>query len=278
MRSTIRKTGRLVLLLAAAWLAPALLSCGGSADRSPERSIRLATTTSTTDTKLLDDLLPRFQAALGVRVDVVSVGSGRALALGRSGDVDVLLVHDREGEEKFMQEGRGLSRRPVMANDFVIVGPVEDPARIRGVREARAAFSAIADAGALFFSRGDDSGTHRKEKHIWEQLGGVPRAPWYVESGQGMGALLMMASEKRAYTLADRGTYLALRDKLSLAVLCEGDKELLNPYSVIVVNKGQAPRPEAEAFARWIVSDEARKAIAAFGVARFGRPLFQPLP
>jgi tungstate transport system substrate-binding protein len=194
-------------LLGAMGLA-AVLACGGCG-RAPAPAITLATTTSTQDSGLLDALLPRFRQETGIEVKVVAVGTGQALQLGRRGDADVLLVHDPAGEEQFMAEGFGSERRPVMHNDFVLVGPPADPAGVKGQASAAAAFARIARARAPFVSRGDESGTHQKEKAVWRAAGIEPGGDWYVRAGGGMGQVLRMATEKRAYTLSDRGTFLA---------------------------------------------------------------------
>lgn len=212
---------------------------------------------------------PRF------RVRAIAVGSGEALRLGARGDADVLLVHSPRAEEEFMAAGFGESRRHVMSNDFVLVGPPDDPAEVRGLGDAAAALRRIAEARAPFVSRGDESGTHAKERELWAAAGIAPAGPWYLEAGQGMGAVLVLANERGAYTLSDRGTYLTLRDQLRLTVLVEGDDRLKNEYSVIVV-AGAANAEGARAFADWLISEEAQRLIGAFGVERYGRPLFVP--
>ena len=261
-------TGALALsLLAAAHPCPA------------QTSLVLATTTSTQDSGLLDDLLPRFEAATGIRVKTIAVGSGEALAMGRRGDADVLLVHSKEAEDDFMAQGFGSLRLDVMYNDFVLVGPPADPAGIRGLPVADA-LKRMADKGALFVSRDDRSGTHARELGLWKQAGIDPAGkPWYVATGQGMGETARVASEKRACTLADRGTFLALRRSLDLAILVEGGEELRNSYRVIVVSPAKHPKTrakEARRFAEWLVTPEAQKAIGAFGRQKYGQPLFVP--
>lgn len=242
-----------------------------------ERSdLILASTTSTQDSGLFDVLIPAFEAAYPYRVKVIAVGSGEALRLGETGDADVLLVHSPAAEETFMQEGYGVERKAVMYNDFVIVGPVSDPAGIKGMTDAAAAFAAIAEAKALFFTRGDQSGTHTKELSIWKAAGLEPQGDWYKSTGQGMGATLTIADQASGYTLADRATYLSKKDSLGLEVLVEGDEVLFNQYHVITVENAQNPEG-AEDFMNWIVSDEAQqKLIATFGVEKFGQPLFVP--
>lgn len=252
-----------------------LTGCGSP---SP-RSITLATTTSTQDSGLLDVLVPRFRASTGIDVRVVAVGTGQALEIGRRGDADALLVHDPAAEKRFMAEGCGLNRTEVMSNDFVLVGPSADPAGVKSETSMPAAFRRVAEKPATFISRGDESGTHQKEKAIWNRAGVEPRGDWYVSSGQGMGAVLRMADQKRSYTLADRATFLALRSTLDLAVLCQGDPEAVNLYSVIVVSPDRHPhvkRESAQRFADFLRSAEARDLIARFGMEKYGQPLFMP--
>ena len=239
--------------------------------------LRLATTTSTENSGLLEVLIPPFEEAFGFRVDVIAVGTGKALRLAERGDVDLVLVHAPAAEEAFVEAGFGLERRPVMYNDFVILGPTEDPARVAESRSAAAAFARIARARAPFVSRGDDSGTHKKERALWQRAGIQPAGPWYLDAGQGMAATLTMAYEKQAYTLTDRGTYLALRDILDLVVLYQGDPELLNPYHVIVVNPARHPHVrarEARTLAAWLTSPQAQGIIAGF--RNRGEVLFHP--
>ncbi|GAB1513072.1 ABC transporter substrate-binding protein [Actinophytocola sp. KF-1] len=255
-----------------------LTACGGpskAAGPSGEKSLILATTTSTQDSGLLDELLPAFTADTGWHVKPVAVGSGQAIELGRRGEADVLLVHSPKAEEEFVAEGTAGARRLVMHNDFVLVGPEADPAGIRGVPAADA-MRRIADARAGFVSRGDDSGTHAREKQLWEANGIVPAGQWYRSTGQGMGATLRVASETSAYTLTDRATYLSQRGNLDLAVLNEGDKALLNIYHVIEMTKraGDRVQPDgAKAFADWITGPRAQRMIGEFGDAE---PLFVP--
>ncbi len=249
----------------------ALVSCS-----TGTHEIVLASTTSTEDSGLFEALLPAFRRAHpDYRVRVIAVGSGEALRLAERGDADVVLAHSPRAEEKFMAAGHGESQRPVMFNDFVIVGPEADGAAIRGLRDAASALARIASSSAPFVSRGDDSGTHAREREVWAAAGVRPTGSWYVEAGQGMGAVLMMASEKQAYTLTDRGTYLSLRDQLLLTVLVEGDPALRNQYSVIVV-RGAVNLEGGRAFTRWITAPPAQKLIGEFGLERFGRQLFTP--
>lgn len=239
----------------------------------------LATTTSTQDSGLLDVLLPAFEAEAGIRVKTVAVGSGEALAMGRRGDADVLLVHSRTAEDAFMAEGFGALRLDVMHNDFVLVGPGADPAGARG-SDALEAFRRIFEAGAAFVSRGDRSGTHKKEQDVWKRAGLDPSGrSWYLSAGQGMGETARIASEKRAYTLIDRGTWLALRRTLDLEVVSEGAQDLLNTYRVIVVSPEKHPKThveEARRFAEWLVAPKTQKRIGEFGREKYGRPLFVP--
>lgn len=250
--------------------------------------LRLATTTSTDNSGLLAEILPDFEERNNARVDVVAVGTGQAIALGEAGDADVILVHARSREDAFVATGHGTRRSEVMYNDFILVGPASDPAAVRGMPLASDAFAAIAAAEAVFASRGDDSGTHSKERSLW-QSAGLPETPagdWYKSLGQGMGDTLRFAEESGAYTLTDRGTYLALRENLpNLVVLVGGDNiadnqdpALLNPYGVIPVNpnKGNINYELAEEFVTWLTAVETQQAIAEFGREQFGQPLFYP--
>lgn len=243
-----------------------------------QNRLRLATTTSTANSGLLRLLLPPFEKTHGVRVDVIPVGTGKALELGRNGDVDVVMVHAPDAEIRFVQEGHGVNRRQFMYNDFVVLGPSEDPAVIRRVKDAVRAFSLIEKKGATFVSRGDESGTHRKERRLWEKTGRHPTGAWYLEVGQGMGKTLIIADERRAYTLSDRGTYLAFRDKVGLEVLLEGDPRLLNPYGIIAVNPSRHPHVRhrmAMALIEYVNGPRAQAIIRTFTVA--GQPLFTPV-
>ncbi|HEX3466275.1 MAG TPA: substrate-binding domain-containing protein [Candidatus Elarobacter sp.] len=244
-----------------------------------EPSVILATTTSTQDTGLLDVLVPAFERASGRTVKTIAVGTGAALAMGERGDADVLLVHAPAAEEAYMAKGRGLSRAAVMHNAFIIVGPADDPAHVKGAAGARDAFAAIARARAPFVSRGDDSGTNIKELALWKAAGVTPDGPWYVKSGSGMADTLRIASQKRAYALSDDGTYLSQRATLGLVPLLEDASDLRNLYHVIVVKPiaGRVSnRAGAEAFAAFVTSAEGQRIIAAFGRERFGRALFVP--
>ena len=242
--------------------------------------VLLATTTSTRDAGLLDSLLPIFERQSGYRVTVIAVGSGQALAMGRRGDADVVLAHAPEAERPLADSGYVLNRRLVMHNDFLFVGPAEDPAALRGLSDAVAAMRRIGERHVGFVSRGDQSGTHLKELALWRRAGlAPPPGAWYVESGQGMAATLQMADQKRAYTLTDRATYLAWRDKLQLVPMVEGDSLLFNVYHVIEVNPQNAPRVNTaggRALADFFVSAQAQAVIGAFGRSRFGQSLFVP--
>jgi tungstate transport system substrate-binding protein len=249
--------------------------------------LRLATTTSTADSGLLDAILPDFEAANNARVDVVAVGTGQAIELGEAGDADVILVHARAREDAFVEEGHGTARHDVMYNDFIIVGPTDDPAGVAGMTTGAEALAAIAAAGAPFASRGDDSGTHTKEMSLWEAAGITPEGDWYNSLGQGMGETLTFANEAGAYTLTDRGTFLSQSANLpNLVVIVGGetiadnaDPALLNPYGVIPVNpeKSEAINAElAQAFAEWITSAEVQEMIGQFGTDTFGQALFYP--
>jgi tungstate transport system substrate-binding protein len=244
------------------------------------KTIILATTTSTQDSGLLDALIPIFEEESGYFVKTIAVGSGQAMVMGKRGEADVLLVHSPDDEKKFIAEGFGIGRRLVMHNDFIIVGPVSDPARLRGAKAASDAFRKISQAGALFLSRGDNSGTHAKEKKLWKAAGIKPEGrKWYRQTGLGMGETLEVSSEKKGYTLTDRGTYLALKKTLGLEILVESDPLLLNIYHVIEVNPAKWPKVNAagaRAFADFMVSKKVQVIIGKFGVDKFGAPLFSP--
>lgn len=235
----------------------------------------LATTTSTANSGLLDYILPDFEAKYGYKVDVVAVGTGQAIALGERGDADVLLVHARSLEDKFVADGYGVNRRDVMYNDFVVLGPESDPAKISSAKDATEAFTKIAQAKQTFISRGDQSGTNVKELAIWDKAGIKPSGSWYRAVGQGMGACLTMASESLGYVLTDRGTWLAMKDKLDLKVLFEGDPVLFNPYGIIAVNPkvyDHVNYDGAMALIAWFTSPATQEKILSFTVG--GDPLF----
>lgn len=234
------------------------------------RVIKLATTTSTANTGLLDYLLPKFESRCGCKVNVIAVGTGKALKLGEDGNVDVVLVHARASEDAFVAAGHGVDRKDVMYNDFVLIGPNNDPARIKGQKDVLAAMKNIADAKWKFVSRGDDSGTDQMEKGYWKALDIKPSDQrWYYSAGQGMGEVLMMSGEMRAYTLTDRGTYIAYRDKIGLPILMQGDSKMFNPYGIISVNPKKYPSSNyegAKALTDWITSAEGQKLIGDFKV------------
>jgi len=261
-------------------IAAMMLLLGTSVPQAQEKTIIMATTTSTQDSGLLDVLLPAFEKKTGYFVKTISVGSGQTLAMGAKGEADVLLVHSPTAEKKFMDEGFGVDRRLVMHNDYIILGPAEDPAGIKGMKAAAEAFKKIAASGSLFVSRGDNSGTNSKEKDIWKVAEvKYEGEKWYQQTGLGMGQTLNVAAEKKGYLLADRGTYLALAKTLKLAILVEGDAVLLNIYHVIEVNPAKWPKVNfagAKAFADFMVSKETQDTIRTFGVDKFGSPLFFP--
>jgi tungstate transport system substrate-binding protein len=272
----------LAVLLVASACGPAT-----SPTAAPLQELTLATTTSTADSGLLDAILPVFEQANGIKVNVIAVGTGQALKLGEDGNADVVLVHARAREDQFVADGWGIARHDVMYNDFILVGPAQDPAGIKETALATDALKAIAGRSATFASRGDESGTHTKEKDLWQKAGIAPQGDWYKSLGQGMGDTLVFANETGAYTLADRGTYLAMQDKLpNLAILVGGtsiaenqDKSLLNPYGVIAVNPAKHPhvkRDLAEKLIAWITSAETQALIGDYGVDKYGQPLFYP--
>jgi len=268
-RSMLRRattSAALVLLLA-------LAGCENT------RDIILATTTSTQDSGLLDELVPLFERQSGYRVKTIAVGTGEALAMGRRGDADVLLAHAPELERGVVEEGSAVNRRIVMHNDFLIVGPENDPAGVHGSSSGAESVRAIAERNASFVSRGDNSGTHIREQNLWEAAGVNPDGEWYMSTGQGMGATLLIAAELEAYTLTDRGTYLALKDRAGLEVHVEGDPAFLNIYSVLEVNPARYPRINSEGarrFSEFLLSEEAQELIRGFGVEQYGQPLFFP--
>jgi tungstate transport system substrate-binding protein len=257
-------------------LAISIVAC----QKSPKNpDLILATTTSTQDSGLLDEMIPVFEKDTGYKVKTVAVGSGAALQMGQEGNADVLLVHSPSAEKTFMDGGFGIDRRLVMHNDFIIVGPAADPAAIKGTATAVEAFTKIANAQSPFISRGDKSGTNTMELNLWKKASITPEGEWYVESGQGMGATLTIASEKGAYTLTDRATFLANKATYSLEILVEGDNALLNVYHVISVNPEKWPKVNkdgAKAFADFFTSKKGQDMIAKFGVEKYGQTLFTP--
>jgi len=275
----------------AAVLALSLTACGTEETQTPEEpaaeptEVVLASTTSTQDSGLFDELIPAFEKANpDYKVQVIAVGTGEALKLGETKDADVLLVHAKTDEEKFVANGFGVERSDVMYNDFILVGPASDPAGIKDSADTNEAMKSIADAGeagkTVFVSRGDDSGTHKKELKLWAPAGVEPTPTpegdaWYLETGQGMGETLTITSEKQGYTLADRATYLSMKDALQLEILYEKDKALLNQYGVIVVTDAKN-QVGGQAFYDWILSEEGQKAIEEYGVEKYGQALFIP--
>jgi len=246
---------------------------------SAEQRIKLSSTTSTENSGLFSVLNPPFEKLFNCHVDVIAVGTGKALKIGEAGDVDVVFVHAREAEDKFVNDGYGVNRRDVMYNDFVILGPEKDPAGIKGLKNAKNALSLIASKNSIFISRGDDSGTHKKEKNLWKAAGIEPAGKWYIEAGQGMGAVIQMANEKKAYTIADRGTFLAFSNKIDIIILCDNDPMLFNPYGVMAVNPEKhkhASYTLAMAYIGWVTSQEGQKIIRDFGKEAYGQPLFKP--
>lgn len=257
-----------------------LVATNGHAGDAASRNVILSTTTSTQDSGLLDALVPLFEKQSDYSVKTISVGTGQSLELAAKGDADVALVHAPDLEKKYVADGKLQNRRLVMYNDFVIVGPKDDPAKIAKLKSAGAALKAIERASAPFISRGDNSGTHNLEKSLWKAAGIQPSGSWYIESGQGMGATLRIAHERNAYTVTDRGIYLALQRRVTLPILVEGDRTLLNIYSVLEVNPANESRVNAvggKAFADFMVSAQAQRLIKSFGVENFGQPLFVPV-
>jgi len=250
-----------------------LSGCG----EKPARSIRLATTTSTENSGLLSYILPHFQEKTGIEVHVMAMGTGKALRTAADGNCDVVLVHAPAAEEKFVADGWGVNRRPVMYNDFVILGPAADPAGVKGMKSAAEALKKVAQAKSAFVSRGDNSGTHKKEKHLWKAAGIEPSGEWYRSIGKGMGEAIVQADEMQAYVLADRATYIAFRNKVKLTVLVEGDEALHNPYGVIAVNPKNNPHvkhDDAMKFIEFLTSDEGQKLIGDYQLD--GEALFHP--
>lgn len=269
------------LLAAAALLASILPGlAGGGAALAQDKFITLASTTSTENSGLFKHILPVFTSTTGITVHVVAVGTGQALMIGENGDADVLLVHDKEAELKSVAAGYGVERRDVMYNDFIVVGPGDDPAGVSGMTDVIEAFKKIADGHATLVSRGDDSGTHRRERRIWKEAGVDVKAAsgtWYLEAGAGMGATLNIAAKKPAYTLSDRGTWLSFENRGDLAVVVQGDPELFNQYGVMLVNPERHPHVKKDlgmAFINWITSPEGQATIATFRIN--GEQLFFP--
>ncbi len=280
------------ILLALLLVVSLLGGCGQAPSESPEDTgeepaapenprVIMATTTSTENSGLLDYLLPVFEEDTGYQVEVVAVGTGKALQMGEDGEADVLLVHAKESEEEFVAAGHGLERFDVMYNDFIIIGPKDDPAKIGEIasNDVVKALEAISESQSVFVSRGDDSGTHKKELACWKQANIEPQGDWYVEAGKGMGDVIQMAEEMNGYTLSDRATYLSMRENIGLEILVEGDEQLFNQYGVIAVNPDKNDQINAEgaqAFIDWILSEKAQKLIAEFGQEEYGQSLFIP--
>ncbi|HMB85693.1 MAG TPA: substrate-binding domain-containing protein [Methylomirabilota bacterium] len=261
-------------------LAGALLLGAGSHAEAQSNVVLLSTTTSTQDSGLLDVLVPMFEKQSGLSVKTISVGTGQALALAARGEADVTLAHAPGLEKKYVEDGKMSNRRLVMYNDFVLIGPTDDPAQIKGLPKAVDALKRIAESQSRFVSRGDRSGTHVLEQGLWKQAGLEPRGAWYIESGQGMGQTLGIANDRRAYTLTDRGTYLAFQKRVDLPILVEKDRLLLNIYSVMEVNPANGPRVNVaggKAFAEFMLAPETQAVIKAFGVDKYGQPLFVPV-
>jgi tungstate transport system substrate-binding protein len=267
-------------MLGRALIALSLQLAPASPAQAQSATVILSTTTSTQDSGLLDVLVPMFEKKTGLTVKTISVGTGQALALAARGEADVALVHAADLERKYLAEGKMLNRRLVMYNDFVIIGPAADPARITGAPRAADALKRIAESQSRFVSRGDKSGTHLVELRLWKQAGVEPRGAWYIESGQGMGATLGIANDRQAYTITDRGTYLAFQKRVALPILVEKDKPLLNIYSVMEINPANGARVNTaggRAFADFILSPEVQAVIKTFGVNTYGQPLFVPI-
>ena len=244
---------------------------------SKKQNLRLATTTSTYETGLLDYILPAFEKAHDAKVHIISVGTGKAIKIAENGDVDIILVHARKAEDKFVRDGYGVNRRDVMYNDFILMGSEKDPAGVAGLTDAKKALQMIHGRKQTFVSRGDDSGTHKKEKLLWAKAELTPGGKWYLEAGQGMSATLRMADEKDAYLMLDRATYLANKEKIRLRKLVEGDKDLFNPYGVIAVNPYKHRHVSyklAMSLVAWLTSPECQKMIGNYKKA--GRQLYHP--
>lgn len=265
------------IIFKAVFLFAVIMILSSSVYASPIH-LKLATTTSTENSGLLGVLLPPFEEKFGIKVDVIAVGTGKALVLGENGDVDVVLVHARAAEDKFIEEGYGVNRRDVMFNDFIILGPSNDPAETKGESNVTLTLKNIADRKTYFVSRGDDSGTHKKEKSLWQNAKISPEGKWYMEIGQGMGAALQVANERQAYVLCDRGTFLAYKNKIDLIIISEGDALLFNPYGIMAVNPARHPQVkymEAMQLIAWITSVEGQKIIGEY--KKEGEILFHPM-
>ncbi|CDF59412.1 ABC-type tungstate transport system, periplasmic binding protein [Thermobrachium celere DSM 8682] len=256
-----------------------ILLLNTSCTKKANNELILATTTSTRDSGLLDYILPEFEKEYGYKVSVIAVGTGQALRLGMDGNADVLLVHSKEDEERFVKDGHGTYRFDVMYNDFVLLGPSEDKAHVKGLSLASQALERIYKSKAEFVSRADESGTYKFEMKLWNRANIKPEGDWYIKVGRGMAETLLMASEKRAYTISDRATYLTMKDKLDLVILVEGSKDLKNQYGVVAVNpnkNSKINKKGAEDFINWILSDKTQRLIGEFGKDKFGESLFIP--
>ncbi len=270
------------ILILTMLLVVSLSACSARTVSFNEKSdaLILATTTSTYDSGLLDKIIPEFEESYPYRVKLIAVGSGEALSMGKRGEADVLLVHSPAAEKEFMDGGYGISRKPVMYNRFVLVGPSSDPAKVEEANDIFDALNSIKMNNSSFISRGDESGTHQKELSLWKGTNQDNRGSWYIQSGQGMGATLRIADEKRAYSLTDEGTFLSQKETLSLRSFEFDDKELRNPYNVIIVSPNSSVDVNTDGandFSRYITSREAKRVIETFGKKKYGRPLFVPI-
>ncbi|MEN6348565.1 MAG: substrate-binding domain-containing protein [Syntrophomonas sp.] len=275
----MRKYKSMLVILAICMMAVSILPFNVSAAAAVEDTLTLATTTSTQDSGLLDILVPAFEQEYKTKVKVIAVGSGQAMEMGKKGDADVLLVHSRKAEDEFVDSGYGINRKDVMYNQFLVVGPATDPAKIKGMTNAAEAFKKIADSKSKFISRADKSGTHTKELNVWKAAKITPELPWYIEAGKGMGDTLLMANEMNAYTLADEATWLTWQRKTTLTEVVKGDKILFNPYGVIQVNPAKFPtihKNAAQAFSDFITGSKGQAIIASFGKEKYGKGLFVP--
>lgn len=267
---------RFLLIILSIIMVFSLVGC-----RDKSQSILLATTTSTNDSGLLDYILPKFEEETGIRVKVISVGTGKALQMGRDGEADVLLVHAKESEEIFVEEGHGVERHEVMYNDFILVGPKDDPLKLRAnhPNDINKGLEEIFKKQSTFISRGDDSGTHKKELQLWSNIGVEPKGDWYISAGSGMAEVLKITSEKQGYTLTDRATYLSHRSDLGLDIIIEKNEILFNQYGIIAVNPNKNRSINisgAQELIRWIKSEEGQRLIGEFGMDKYGMPLFVP--
>ncbi len=255
------------------------ITCGCAGPPQQQNRLVLATTTSARDSGLLDMVLPRFKSESGIDVEVIAVGTGQALKLGRRGDADILLTHAPAAENQFVANGYARQRYPIMSNDFLLVGPESDPAALRGTTPIHSALKKLVQRETSFISRGDESGTHLREQQAWRDCGIAPRGTWYVEAGSGMAATLRMASEMEAYTLCDRGTFLAQQGHLDLDILCQHDPSMQNEYAAMIVSRSKHPHVNdkgAQQLVEFLSSPEIQTLIEGFGVAQYGSPLFVP--